>query len=57
MTIEVKQLLIKSSVLPQQSQEDLFGADNTQSVEELVAYILEECREMVAEVLRKERER
>ena len=57
MAIEVKQLLIKSSVLPEQSQDDLFGADNTQNVEELLAYILEECREMVAEMLRKERER
>lgn len=57
MTIEVKQLTIKSSVLPEQTQEDLFGEDNTQNLEKLVAYILEECREMVAEMLRKERER
>ena len=57
MTIEVQQLLIKSSVLPEGSQEDSSGADDTLNVEDILAYILEECREMVAEMLRKERER
>jgi len=57
MTIEVKQLLIKSSVLPEGSQEYLPRRDVEEDVDRILVYVLEECRQMVAEILRKERER
>jgi len=57
MTIEVKQLLIKSSVLPEGDQESTPRRDIEEDVEEILACVLEECRQMVAEMLRKERER
>lgn len=57
MTFEVKQLLIKSSVLPEGNQEYLPPRDIEEDVDRILAYVLEECRQMVAEILRKERER
>ena len=56
MTIEVKQLLIKSSVLPEEREEHGPGEDHEGS-EDSKACILEECRQMVIDMLRKERER
>lgn len=57
MTIEIKQLLIKSSVLPEGDQAVASDPDAEEKVERILAYVLEECREMVTEILRKERER
>ncbi|MCH7736960.1 MAG: hypothetical protein IH872_06100 [Chloroflexi bacterium] len=57
MTIEVKQLLIKSSVLPEGGQKNTPDRDNDEDVDQTLAYVLEECRQMVVAMLRKERER
>ncbi|MCH8987728.1 MAG: hypothetical protein IIA92_02865 [Chloroflexi bacterium] len=57
MTIEVKQLLIKSSVLPGGEKEDTSRRDIEEDMDEILACVLEECRQMVTEMLRKERER
>ncbi len=57
MAIEVKQLLIKSSVLPEGDQANAPTEDHEDELEKRLAGILEECREMITEMLRKERER
>ena len=57
MTIEIRRLLIKSSVLPEGSQEDTHTRNIEEGMDDILGYILEECRQMVAEMLRKDRER
>lgn len=56
MTIEVRQMLIKSTVLPE-GDERSDGGDNTSDVDEIISRVLEECRQMVIDMLRRERER
>ena len=56
MTIEVKQLLIKSSVSQRQCAENLV-TDPERDPEEMKSEILEECRQLFIELLREQRER
>jgi len=56
MTIEVRQMLIKSTVLPQGVTERS-AADGTPDIDEIISRVREECRQMVIDVLRRERER
>lgn len=56
MTIEVKQLIIKSTVTnePRQAQA---GEPTAMDVEQLRERLMEECREMIAASLNEQRER
>lgn len=56
MTIEVRQLQIKSSVLQKESTETR-GSDPSHDLEELKEDILLECRQMLMEMLRQKQER
>ncbi len=56
MTIEVRQMLIKSTVLPDGAAEKEAG-DRTVDIDEIMAQIREECRQLVIDILRRERER
>lgn len=56
MTIEVKQLIIKSTVLNDRSLDER-REHNSVDVEKIRAAILEECRELIAEQLGEMRER
>ena len=56
MTIEVKQMLIKSSVV--QSQEsNISSREQRRALDEMRRNILTECREMIVEIMREEGER
>ncbi len=54
MTIEVKQMLIKSNVLQKCGNEVESGGRGNEALKE---EILEECRELIIEMLREEKER
>ena len=56
MTVEVRQLQIKSSVLQKDSMETK-GSDPYHDLEELKEDILFECRQLFIELLREEQER
>jgi hypothetical protein len=56
MTIEVRQLQIKSSVLQDDGMETK-GSDRRYDLEELKEDILLECRQMLMEILRQKQER
>ncbi len=56
MTIEVRQLLIKSTVLPEGVTEPA-AADGTPDIDEIISQVREECRQLVIDMLRRERER
>ena len=56
MTIEVRQLLIKSTV-NQHSDTDHHSSDRRDIVEEIKGDILEECRQLVRSLLRHKPER
>ena len=56
MTIEVRQMLIKSTVLPE-GVTDSAAADGTPDIDQIIAQVREECRQMVIDMLRRERER
>lgn len=56
MTIEVKQMIIKSTIINDQSRQD----DESQSlvdIEQLKEMLIEECRELIAESLAEMQER
>ncbi len=54
MSIEVRQLTIKSFVAPQQEKEEMLSKREWERMKE---ELLAECRRMVADMLRSERER
>ena len=56
MTIEIRQMLIRSTVLPEgvTERDDSVG---TPDLDEIISQVLEECRQMVIDMLRRERER
>ena len=56
MTIEVRQMVIKSTVLPDGVTEP-DGAGEMPDIDDLLSQIREECRRMVIDILRRERER
>jgi hypothetical protein len=56
MAIEVRQMTIKSTVLQKGVPEDE-DHDRSLDMEEIRADILEECKQMIIEVLRKQKER
>ena len=56
MTIEVRQMVIKSTVLPHGVTEP-DGADGILDIDQIMSQIREECRRLIIEVLRRERER
>ena len=56
MSIEVKQMLVTSSVLRDSENETGTEAQDT-DLDEIIAQIREECRQLVIEMLRRERER
>ena len=56
MTIEVRQMLIKSTVLPEGASERS-DSDGTPDIDEIISQVREECRQMVIDMLRRERER
>ena len=56
MTIEVRQMLIKSTVLPERVTE-LADDDRTPDIDEIISRVREECRLLVIDMLLRERER
>ncbi|MCH8831267.1 MAG: hypothetical protein IID00_00810 [Chloroflexi bacterium] len=56
MAIEVKQMVIKSTVLSDGVTEST-GAKGTPDIDDLLSQIREECRRMIIDILRRERER
>lgn len=56
MTIEVRQMLIKSSVL-QKAEEERAGDQSSPSLEAIKEDILTECRQLVVDLLRDRQER
>ena len=56
MSIEVKQMVIKSTVLPDGDTEPE-SAGEMPDMDDLLCQIREECRQMVIDILRRERER
>ncbi len=56
MTIEVKQMLIKSTVLQDRSK-DKCSSEPDYDLEEMKSEIMEECRQLFVELLREEQER
>ena len=57
MTIEVRQLLIKSQVIPPAAQRSQDGAWTEQDTERLKQELLAECKAWLAEKLHEQRER
>ena len=56
MTIEVRQMVIKSTVLPD-GETKSETAGEMADIDDLLRQIREECRQMVIDILRRERER
>lgn len=56
MTIEVKQMLIKSTVRQGQGMEK-YSSEPGYDLEEMKSEIMEECRQLFVELLREEQER
>lgn len=56
MTIEVKQMLIKSTVLQGQGQEKC-SSEPGYDLDEMRSEIMEECRQLFIELLREKQER
>jgi hypothetical protein len=56
MTIEVRQMLIKSTVLQQRGTEET-GGGPSQDMAETKEEILEECKQLIVDMLREEKER
>lgn len=56
MTIEIRQMLIRSTVLPEGGAK-ASESDGAQDFDEIISQIREECRQMVIDLLRRERER
>ncbi len=56
MTIEVKQMLIKSTVLQRKDTEET-GGSSSQDMAEMKEDILEECKQLIIDMLREEKER
>ena len=56
MTIEVKQMLIKSTVVQGQQTSGL-GRENKRNLEEIRQNILLECKQLIMEIMREEQER
>ena len=56
MAIEVRQMVIKSTVLPDEVTDSADGK-GTPDIDDLISQIREECRRMVIDILRRERER
>ena len=58
MTIEVKQMLVKSTVLQEQDEEAKGSAPNPcQDLDEMKEDILAECRRFILQMLRERQER
>jgi Family of unknown function (DUF5908) len=56
MTIEVRQMMIKSTVL-QKAGEDVSGDTSGQNIDSMKEEILVECRQLFLELLREQQER
>lgn len=56
MTIEVRQILIKASVTKHLGEDD-WHADSRSDYAAMKAEILEDCRKLIVDLLREERER
>ncbi|MDI3464970.1 MAG: hypothetical protein OJF50_003791 [Nitrospira sp.] len=56
MTIEIRQMMIKSTVL-QKASEEVSGDSSGQNMDTMKESILVECRQLFLELLREQRER
>ncbi len=57
MTIEIKQMLIKSTVRQMSDDKKETVSDTCSDLEDIKEEILAECRQLIVELLRDERER